>query len=359
MDMDHNQNIPMPENNTENTAAEKLPETTPKAPGTPAAPQPVKIRRVGTFSLGLMLVAVGAILLASIFLPYIDVIGIMKFAPIVLIVLGIEVLVYAARPDVKIKYDGVSIFLCIVIMLTAGCSGALAAVSKYLDPDTLSQQYTSEQQVRNRIAEALNQIPNAHDFVHDYSVYNYSDDWVLGVPLNAKVELYLTMNYGAQSSAEEFVHDCKTVVDAMGAAGIEVVNYRFDVYQWNLEDGDVWELTLDEWSAGGSEKNMLERVETTSYVDGEAYEEGSDREEEGLLNKYTETFGTDPLTDYQEEYGEVSFGASLIEYMRDRLDNAEMQSAETAQAETAQEEQMDTAAQEWEEKKAEIDADNA
>lgn len=353
MDMDYNQNTPMPENNTESTTAEKQPETTPQA-AVPAAPQPVKTRRVGTFSLGLMLVAVGAVLLASIFLPHIDVIGIMKFAPIVLIVLGIEVLIYTARPDVKIKYDGVSIFLCIVIMLTAGCSGALAAVSKYLDPDTLSQRYTSEQQVRNRIAEALNQIPNAHDFVHDYSVYNYSDDWVLGVPLNAKAELYLTMNYGAQSSAEEFVHDCKTVVDAMGAAGIEVVNYRFDVYQWNLEDGDVWELTLDEWSAGGSEKNMLERVETTSYVDGEAYAEGSEGEEEALLNNYTETFGTNPLTDYQEEYGEVSFGASLIEYMRNRLDNAEMQSTETAQ-----EEQTDTAEQEWGETKAEIDADNA
>ena len=69
-------------------------------------------------------------------MPNVNVLSVVKYAPVVLIVLGIEVLIYAARPDVKIKYDGISIFLCIIIMLTAGASGAVAAVARHSLPKT-------------------------------------------------------------------------------------------------------------------------------------------------------------------------------------------------------------------------------
>ena len=119
MENNFNQNTPVPEEPTQDasqeTTAQAAPETAPKPP--------VKVRRVGTFSLGLMLVAIGAIQLAQIFMPNVNVLSVVKYAPVVLIVLGIEVLIYAARPDVKIKYDVISIFLCIIIMLTAGASG--------------------------------------------------------------------------------------------------------------------------------------------------------------------------------------------------------------------------------------------
>ena len=126
MENNFNQNIPVPEEPTQDTCQDASQETTAQAAPETAPKPPVKVRRVGTFSLGLMLVAIGAIQLAQIFMPNVNVLSVVKYAPVVLIVLGIEVLIYAARPDVKIKYDGISIFLCIIIMLTAGafrCSG--------------------------------------------------------------------------------------------------------------------------------------------------------------------------------------------------------------------------------------------
>ena len=130
MENNFNQNTPVPEEPTQDTrqdtTVQAAPETAPKPP--------VKVRRVGTFSLGLMLVAIGAIQLAQIFMPNVNVLSVVKYAPVVLIVLGIEVLIYATRPDVKIKYDGISIFLCIIIMLTAGASGAVAAVAQAFTP---------------------------------------------------------------------------------------------------------------------------------------------------------------------------------------------------------------------------------
>lgn len=320
MENNFNQNIPTPEEATQDTRQET---TAQAAPQTEPKP-PVKVRRVGTFSLGLMLVAIGAIQLAQIFMPNVNVLGVVKFAPVVLIVLGIEVLIYAARPDVKIKYDGISIFLCIIIMLTAGASGAVAAVAQAFTPENVTRRVTAEEQYRQTIQDALNNIPNAHDFVHDYSVDVSSEHWFMDMPVGTMhATLYLTMNYGAQTTAEEFVRDCMKVMDAVNATDIPVKYYRFDVDQHNLTDGEVWSVWLDEWEMHGNLQNIADHVDTVYYVDGDAYTSLDDvpqKDGDELLNRYMAAFGTNPLTDYQNEYGTVEFGDKLEAYMQDRLE---------------------------------------
>ena len=239
MENNFNQNTPVPEEPTQDasqeTTAQAAPETAPKPP--------VKVRRVGTFSLGLMLVAIGAIQLAQIFMPNVNVLSVVKYAPVVLIVLGIEVLIYAARPDVKIKYDVISIFLCIIIMLTAGASGAVAAVAQAFTPENVTKRVTTEEQYKETVQKALSNIPNAHDFVHDYSIDVSSESWFMDMPVGTMhATVYLTMNYGAQTTAEEFVRDCMKVMDAVNATDIPVEYYRFDVDQSNLTDGEVWSV---------------------------------------------------------------------------------------------------------------------
>ena len=307
MENNFNQNTPVPEETTQDasqeTTAQAAPETAPKPP--------VKVRRVGTFSLGLMLVAIGAIQLAQIFMPNVNVLSVVKYAPVVLIVLGIEVLIYAARPDVKIKYDVISIFLCIIIMLTAGASGAVAAVAQAFTPENVTKRVTTEEQYKKSVQKALSNIPNAHDFVHDYSIDVSSESWFMDMPVGTMhATVYLTMNYGAQTTAEEFVRDCMKVMDAVNATDIPVEYYRFDVDQSNLTDGEVWSVWLDEWEMHGNLQNIAAHVDTVYYVDGDE-----------LLNRYMAAFGTNPLTDYQNEYGTVEFGDELEEYMQNRVEN--------------------------------------
>ena len=263
MENNFNQNIPVPEEPTQDTCQDASQETTAQAAPETAPKPPVKVRRVGTFSLGLMLVAIGAIQLARIFMPNVNVLSVVKYAPVVLIVLGIEVLIYAARPDVKIKYDGISIFLCIIIMLTAGASGAVAAVAQAFTPENVTKRVTTEEQYRQTIQEALNNIPNAHDFVHDYSVDVSSERWFMDMPVGTmNATVYLTMNYGAQTTAEEFVRDCMKVMDAVNATDIPVEYYRFDVDQSNLTDGEVWSVWLDEWEMHGNLQNIAADIDT-------------------------------------------------------------------------------------------------
>lgn len=88
----------------------------PAASVSPSAVPPVRPpRRVGTFTLGLTLVLLG------IFVPLALFFGgnawkLLQFAPVVLLCLGVEILIYAIRfKTEKFRYDGLSIFIVVLI----------------------------------------------------------------------------------------------------------------------------------------------------------------------------------------------------------------------------------------------------
>lgn len=81
-----------------------------------AAPRP--LRRVGTFTFGVTLVACGLWMLLSLLLPDLDLLWVLKLSPLVLVLLGVEVLL-AARKNSAIKYDWVGMLLCTLTVLTA------------------------------------------------------------------------------------------------------------------------------------------------------------------------------------------------------------------------------------------------
>ncbi|UWG99285.1 DUF4097 domain-containing protein [Dehalobacter sp. DCM] len=89
--------------------------------------------RVGTISMGILLIATGLLLLLSELNGINGARIIMRWWPVILIFLGIEVLAYLAlsksngEEQPKLKFDGLSIFLTIVIILVS--SGVYAANS--------------------------------------------------------------------------------------------------------------------------------------------------------------------------------------------------------------------------------------
>ena len=81
--------------------------------------------RVGTFSMGLLLIAVGIVLFISEIKGLQGAEQIIKLWPIVLIILGVEILAYiflSKEEHPKIKFDGFSIFIIIIIIFLS--SGA-------------------------------------------------------------------------------------------------------------------------------------------------------------------------------------------------------------------------------------------
>ena len=84
-----------------------------------------KQRRVGTFTLGVVLVTAGILMLVSMFWPQLNLEWALKCSPLILIGLGVETLI-AAKGGGKVKYDWVGMVLCFVLVCAALCLYAVA-----------------------------------------------------------------------------------------------------------------------------------------------------------------------------------------------------------------------------------------
>ena len=71
-------------------------------------------RRVGTFTLGVVLVVTGILMGVSLFWPQLDLRWAVKGAPLILISLGVETLL-AARGDRRVRYDWAGMLLCFLV----------------------------------------------------------------------------------------------------------------------------------------------------------------------------------------------------------------------------------------------------
>lgn len=103
--------------------------------------------RVGTFSMGLLLLCTGIGLLYAQFQPAPVVISILKWWPVIFIILGVEVLLQSylmKDEESKIKYDLFSIFIIFFIVI-AGMGLQVAGkvgLSSYIQENITSKQYS-------------------------------------------------------------------------------------------------------------------------------------------------------------------------------------------------------------------------
>ena len=77
-------------------------------------------RRVGTLTAGLVLILFGVLFLLRLVSPNINYLFIVSFWPVILIILGVEVIAgYIVNREEKIKYDTGAIWLIIVLSFFA------------------------------------------------------------------------------------------------------------------------------------------------------------------------------------------------------------------------------------------------
>ena len=105
--------------------------TNPPVQNSPAEP-PKKVRRVGTMAFAVLLIAGGVLLLAQQFMPKANLLAVLKFAPVILIVLGIEVLVYSTKPNVKLKFDWLGILGCAFVLVVVGTASLIPLAWRWL-----------------------------------------------------------------------------------------------------------------------------------------------------------------------------------------------------------------------------------
>lgn len=72
-------------------------------------------RRVGTFTLGIVLVAAGTGMLVSLLCPQMEIGWLLKASPLILVAMGVETLL-SARGGGRVKYDWLGMILCFLLV---------------------------------------------------------------------------------------------------------------------------------------------------------------------------------------------------------------------------------------------------
>lgn len=191
-------------------------ETGSAAPEMPGKQPP--LRRVGSFTLGVCLIAAGIFFLLTYFVPGFPTQPVFRIVPAAgLVMLGGEVLFFAARPG-RWKYDFWSVLICLVLM--GGCFGLslLPVVWEEIGPERdqasmkLSQQYTADAyaQIRKSDPDAPVKDISGNVYLYTGAVKTLED--IDGGSGYVTLDVELSGSYG---SAEQFAQACRSMTDAV------------------------------------------------------------------------------------------------------------------------------------------------
>lgn len=191
-------------------------ETGSAAPEMPGKQPP--LRRVGSFTLGVCLIAAGIFFLLTYFVPGFPTQSVLRIIPAAgLVMLGGEVLFFAARPGCW-KYDFWSVLICLVLMGGCFCLSLLPVVWDELGPERdqasmkLSQQYTADAyaQIRKSDPDAPVKDISGNVYLYTGAVKTLED--IDGGSGYVTLDVELSGSYG---SAEQFAQACRSMTDAV------------------------------------------------------------------------------------------------------------------------------------------------
>ena len=192
---------------------------------TPCAPHPARpVRRVGTTTMGLVLIVAGVAITAGLLNPRLDFTLLCKLSPLVLVALGVEVLI-AARParQAKLKYDFLSMLVCAFHIFVSLCGAAAAPLLEYRGPGY----WRVADQLENRWYDQVYQALSDVEGVQDFSCGLYPADWAGASELREEgfdaVEsgwIQVTLK-GNLADEKVFADACRPVVEALRHTSVE------------------------------------------------------------------------------------------------------------------------------------------
>lgn len=242
---------------------------------------PKKIRRVGSVAFALVLILAGVLLMLYQLVPGFNLLKILKFSPVILIVLGVEMLYYSARPDVKVKFDwlamlGTAFTLCIV-----GTAALLPLAISEWDPardyarnriesqkaDAMYSALTADPALKAKLNSLNVEVRFFHEADGDYTLQS-GDDCILYAALQ-----------GPYADAETFAADCMAVMQRAADDGLGFTCYHFDADE-DIDDGISYYLDcVASYPAGLTAAQVAQRVQVSYHYDGSSYSSQADRNE--------------------------------------------------------------------------------
>lgn len=242
---------------------------------------PKKTRRVGTLAFALVLILAGVLLMVYQLVPRFNLLQIVKFSPIILVVLGIEMLVYSAKPDVLVKFDwlamlGTAFTLCVVgaaallpLAVSEWGPARSSAISRIETEkvDTLYSALTADPELKAKTGYCGVNVWFNHGAGGSYTLQS-GDDCVLNTTLT-----------GPYADAESFAADCIGIMQLAADKNLGFTSYHFSSGE-DTDDGISYYLDcVASYPAGLTAAQVAQRVTESYHYDGSSFSSEADRDE--------------------------------------------------------------------------------
>lgn len=242
---------------------------------------PKKTRRVGTLAFALVLILAGVLLMLYQIVPAFNLLQIVKFSPVILIVLGIEMLVYSAKPGVLVKFDwlamlGTAFTLCVVgaaallpLAVSEWGPARSSAISRIETEkvDALYSALTADPELKAKTGYCGVNVWFNHGAGGSYTLQS-GDDCVLNATLT-----------GPYADAESFVADCIGIMQLAADKDLGFTSYHFSSGE-DTDDGISYYLDcVASYPAGLTAAQVAQRVTESYHYDGSSFSSEADRDE--------------------------------------------------------------------------------
>ena len=199
------------------------PKTASKRPAARPPQEEKPVRRVGSITLGLCLIAVGVCFLLYYFAPGFNWLLVAKVgAPLALVALGVEVIWCASHPA-RWKYDFLAVFGCLVLMGGAFCLTLLPLFWQQVSPERRIQTETLKDEYEQALFDALEDTSIRLFTVHTYMDTGYGMQPESLAELN-QPGVYMSLSlelYGPYDRIADFANDCTVLRDAVKQVAVE------------------------------------------------------------------------------------------------------------------------------------------
>lgn len=262
------------------------------SPAPEAAPQaPRRVRRVGTLTMGVALILTGVAIGVSLIWPSFDLTLIFRLCPLILVVLGCEVLVSSfAKGDVKLKYDFLSMLVCFVLIVASLGVSLVPYALRYWGPDRDLVESRVERQLEEEVYRLLKDDAAVSDCAANvyFEGYEFDKNATLetldkGDHVGIRIDLR-----GPYDNVRTFAEDCARVRDKLLAGGLEPSALNFE---WNVSTDDYYAHANLHLSGAFQMKedpeNLAARVDSQLEIYG-------NEEQEGYHGSLREGFPTAP-----------------------------------------------------------------
>ena len=242
---------------------------------------PKKTRRVGTLAFALVLILAGVLLMVYQLVPRFNLLQIVKFSPIILVVLGIEMLVYSAKPDVLVKFDWLAMLCTAFTLCVVGAAALLPLAVSEWGParssaisrietekvDTLYSALTADPELKAKTGYCGVNVWFNHGAGGSYTLQS-GDDCVLNTTLT-----------GPYADAESFAADCIGIMQLAADKDLGFTSYHFSSGE-DTDDGISYYLDcVASYPAGLTAAQVAQRVTESYHYDGSSFSSEADRDE--------------------------------------------------------------------------------